>query len=206
MARCSLVYGGRDPNESRRHQGAAGATNHRPVTRGTHAGGVAASGRRRDRRGPIAVRKAGARDCATLTRVAHAAKRHWGYPAAWMRLWKDDLTITRETLSEQVVYCAVRGPTLLGFYALSGSGKTRELEHLWVRPAYMRSGVGRALLAHVLTHARATGATRLVIAADPNAEGFYRTMGARRAGRVPSQPPGRWLPRLVLRIAPARSR
>ena len=154
----------------------------------------------------IVIRKARVADCVALTRIAHAAKRHWGYPTALMRLWKADLTVTPSTLSGQEVYCAIRGATRVGFYALSGVGRTRELEHMWVRPTYMGSGVGRTLFAHLLRHARATGATRLVIAADPNAEGFYRRMGAKPAGRVPSRPAGRSLPRLILRLARVRTR
>jgi len=154
----------------------------------------------------IVIRRARVADCVALTRIAHAAKRHWGYPTALMRLWKADLTVTPATLSGQEVYCAVRGPTRVGFYALSGVGRTRELEHMWVRPTYMGSGVGRALFAHLLRHARATGATRLVIVADPNAQGFYCRMGAQPAGRVSSRPAGRSLPRLILRLARVRTR
>jgi hypothetical protein len=38
----------------------------------------------------------------------------------------------------------------------------------------------------------------LRIASDPFAEGFYRRMGARRVGVVPSTPRGRTLPLLLL--------
>lgn len=150
----------------------------------------------------IRIRKARITDCDELTEIAHAAKRHWGYPARLMRLWKSDLTVTPEAISSHRVYCAVRGSTVVGFYALSGTSKTRELEHMWVRPEQIRSGVGRALFTHLLEHLQATDATRLVIASDPNAEGFYRSMGAQPAGRVPSRPAGRYLPRLVLRLRP----
>ena len=150
------------------------------------------------------IRKARLKDCGELTRIAHASKRHWGYPASLMRLWRSDLTVTPETISSQGVYCAVRGSTVVGFYSLSGTRKTRELEHMWVRPGQIRSGVGRSLFTHLLKHLEANGVTRLFIASDPNAEGFYRRMGARPAGKVPSKPAGRFLPRLVLRL-PSRS-
>ena len=44
------------------------------------------------------VRRARPADAAGLTRIAHAAKRHWRYPARWMRLWRDDLTVTAEAV------------------------------------------------------------------------------------------------------------
>jgi predicted N-acetyltransferase YhbS len=43
-------------------------------------------------------------------------------------------------------------------------------------------GVGRALLAQALGHARAAGHAALHIDADPHAEAFYRRCGAMRIG------------------------
>ena len=73
-----------------------------------------------------------------------------------------------------------------------------ELEHFWVAPTRMGEGIGRALFTHAVEHCRAIGARRLWISADPNAEGFYARMRARRVGEVPSTPAGRRLPRLDL--------
>jgi GNAT superfamily N-acetyltransferase len=71
---------------------------------------------------------------------------------------------------------------------------------LFVEPQAIGTGVGRALYHHVLATARALGFTALRIEADPNAEPFYRAMGARPVGVVPSGSiPGRELP--VLEVA-----
>jgi GNAT superfamily N-acetyltransferase len=144
-------------------------------------------------------------DAAALTRIAHAAKRHWGYPEAWIALWNDALTVTPQALERHAVYCAVEGIELLGFYALAGSGPTRELEHLWVTPEHMGAGVGRRLLHHAVETLRATGGVTLRIVSDPNAEGFYLKMGARRIGEMPSQPEGRALPLLLLEVGSGSS-
>lgn len=42
----------------------------------------------------IALRPATPADAAVLTEIAHAAKRHWGYPERWVQLWRAALTIT----------------------------------------------------------------------------------------------------------------
>jgi GNAT superfamily N-acetyltransferase len=97
-------------------------------------------------------------------------------------------------------YCAEDSGVLAGFYALSGRPPALELEHCWVLPAHMGRGVGARLVEHAALTARAVGAARLIIAADPFAEGFYRRMGAKPAGSVPSMPRGRALPRLLLRV------
>jgi len=153
----------------------------------------------------IRIRRARSADTEELTRIAHAAKRFWGYPEKWIRLWKPDLTVTSEFVRNQVVFCAVRGSTIVGFYALSGDGQRRELEHMWVDPEAIGAGVGRLLFGHLLRHLRRQGVTKLMIASDPNAEGFYRKLGARRAGSIASRPAGRRLPLLVVDLPPRRS-
>jgi predicted N-acetyltransferase YhbS len=89
---------------------------------------------------------------------------------------------------------------LVGFYVLSGRAPVLELEHCWVQPARVGRGIGACLVADAAAKARALGATTLRIASDPFAEGFYRRMGARRVGVVPSTPRGRTLPLLQLRV------
>lgn len=144
------------------------------------------------------IRRAGATDADALTALAHAAKRHWHYPEGWIALWRRDLTFTPELIERFPVYVAGDGDAIMGVYALVFAGADCELEHFWVAPARMGAGVGRALFAHAVERCRAIGARRLWITADPNAEGFYARMGARRVGEVPSTPAGRTLPRLEL--------
>ena len=151
------------------------------------------------------VRRARRDDSARLTRLAHDAKRFWGYSEELIRLWRDDLTVTPRFIADHAVYCAVKDSRIVGFYALSGEHGARELEHMWVDPRHIGRGVGRLLFAHLLGRLRREGVTRLRIASDPNAEGFYRKLGARRLGSVPSQPAGRHLPLLEIE-APDRGR
>jgi GNAT superfamily N-acetyltransferase len=122
-----------------------------------------------------------------------------------MRLWKPDLTVDADCIRERPVFCAMRGASVVGFYALSGDGRRRELEHMWVDPDSIGTGVGRLLFSHLVRHLRRDGVTKLTIASDPNAEGFYRKLGARRVGSVPSRPPGRRLPLLVLDLPAGES-
>lgn len=53
---------------------------------------------------------------------------------------------------------------------------------MFVDPAFVGRGVGRALMDHAVALARELGHDSLTIVADPNAEGFYRRMGAQRIG------------------------
>ena len=131
----------------------------------------------------INVRRATPEDAEVLTRIALAAKRHWGYPERWILQWTGVLTITPEFVRNNEVHAAtVEGGRTVGFYALVGEGRRIELEHLWVSPEYMGEGVGRILFDHALGKAASLGAQTLRLEADPNAEGFYRRMGAERMG------------------------
>jgi len=160
----------------------------------------------------IPIRRARRGDADDLTKIARAAKRFWGYPESLLRLWQRDLTVTPGFIDRHPVYCTARHGKVVGFYAISGTGRVRELEHMWVHPRRIGAGVGRALFAHLVRHLQAMRVTRIDVASDPHAEGFYRRMGARRVGTVPSTPQGRTLPllRVDLRVdgraRPARSR
>ena len=151
----------------------------------------------------VEVRRALPGDADALTRVAFAAKRYWGYPERWISHWSESLTITPEFVRDNEVYAAVSGGEPFGFYALAGTGHELELEHLWVSPAWIGSGAGRLLFEHAMDRAASRGANRMEIEADPNAEGFYLRMGARRAGENVYEIEGqrRVLPRMVVELS-----
>jgi GNAT superfamily N-acetyltransferase len=147
----------------------------------------------------VIIRVAETTEAERLTEIAHAAKRHWGYPEEYIRLWEEELTFTPDYIADNPVYAAVAlDGEIVGVYALEGSRETPELEHFWVDPGYMGRGIGRQLFRHMVGVARDNGASSLKIVSDPNAEDFYRKMGARRVGETPTVPEGRTLPVLVL--------
>jgi GNAT superfamily N-acetyltransferase len=147
-------------------------------------------------------RRACAADSAELTRIAHAAKRHWGYPDELIDLWKEDLTLLPADVEENLVFCAERDGAIAGFYSVSGAGTAAgEIEHMWVLPGHIGTGLGRALFEHMVGRLRESGVKTLRIESDPNAAAFYERMGARREGDVRATPAGRTLPLLVLTIA-----
>jgi GNAT superfamily N-acetyltransferase len=133
----------------------------------------------------VRIRPARTGEAAALTAIAHAAKRYWGYPEAWIAQWQDALTITPAYIRDHAVFVAPDGEDRpRGFYGLAIDGADAVLDHLWMEPGWMGRGLGRELLSHAMKTARARGATRLQIDSDPHAEEFYRRMGARRVGEV----------------------
>jgi GNAT superfamily N-acetyltransferase len=130
----------------------------------------------------VDIRRAVPEDAEALSRVAFSAKRHWGYPELWIQHWRDGLTVTPDFVRNNEVYAAVSDSEPFAFYALTGEGRRLELEHLWVSPEWIGSGIGRLLFEHAIRRAASLGAEVVEIEADPNAEGFYLRMGARRIG------------------------
>ena len=121
-------------------------------------------------------------DADPLTEIAHAAKRHWGYPERWIETWRDILTMRPQFIAENTTYCAKEKDRIIGFYLLTTENDQMHLDHLWISPRAMRRGVGRALYQHAVEQAKELGHHEIKIEADPNAAGFYERMGARRIG------------------------
>ncbi len=113
-----------------------------------------------------------------LTEIAIAAKGHWGYPQRWMQMWTPELTFSSEYFEKNESWTARVENQLVGFYTLLDKDGNAWLENLWVMPAQIGHGVGRALFEHALYISRKRGYHILQLESDPNAVGFYIKMGA----------------------------
>lgn len=122
-----------------------------------------------------------------LTAIAHAAKRHWGYPEKWIAHWEPDLTITPEFINANEVFVAVKDGRIIGCRALVLSQSLADLEHMWILPEFIGTGLGRRLFMHTRDRAASLKMAELELSADPHAEGFYQHMGAVRIGEVRSE-------------------
>ena len=150
----------------------------------------------------VHIRRARPDEAKVLTEIALAAKRHWGYPENWIEHWKNDLTITPDFIANNEMYVAVSGEEIVGCCAIAFSDSLTELEHMWIRPEHMGTGVGRALFTHARERAADLKIPMMELSADPNAEGFYQRMGAQRIGEVKSEIEGkpRVLPRMSVNL------
>ncbi|TKT74866.1 GNAT family N-acetyltransferase [Aquamicrobium sp. LC103] len=139
-----------------------------------------------------------------LTGLCLRSKAVHGYDAAFMEACRAELTVKPSAGGRIMV--AADGGTPVGFAELSVSGDACELDKLFVEPACLGKGVGRALLDWAKEEASAAGARAMFIDSDPGARDFYLRMGAVEIGQVPSGSiAGRFLPRLRIDIhRPAR--
>ncbi|MEL7132549.1 MAG: GNAT family N-acetyltransferase [Pseudomonadota bacterium] len=148
------------------------------------------------------IRSAKVDDLPELIDLMHRSKAHWGYDENFMTAARAVLQLTPNDVQDGriAVFDMATGP--LGLCKLVIDETDAELDKLFVAPEAMGKGVGRALMRWAISTARAAGATRLQIEADPDAVPFYERMGARQIGRVPSEAiAGRWLPLLQIDLS-----
>ncbi|MER8002512.1 GNAT family N-acetyltransferase [Streptomyces sp. NPDC095613] len=149
----------------------------------------------------VLIRPARATEAGILTDLALRSKSHWGYDAEFLEACREELTVGASEVARRRALVADRDGHILGFTTLEGEPPVGVLGMMFVEPRTIGRGIGRLLFDSTLAAGRDLGFTRLTIDADPNAEPFYRAMGAVRTGDVPSGSiAGRVLPRLVVTI------
>ncbi|HYJ88814.1 MAG TPA: GNAT family N-acetyltransferase, partial [Pyrinomonadaceae bacterium] len=117
----------------------------------------------------LRLRAATADEAPTLTKIAHDAKRHWGYPERWINHWQADLTISPDYLANNHVFVAESDGLIVGFYSLADRQNNAELDHMWVAPEHIGTGVGKELFIHAMQQAAGRNISEVEILADPNA-------------------------------------
>ena len=146
----------------------------------------------------LCIRLARVEEASALTELCIRSKASWGYDEAFMALVRAVLVVIPEQIAAGDVWIATAADgSVAGMVALGPSREpdTIDLDKLFVEPRRIRTGVGRALLAHAIDEARRRGGKRLTILADPYAAGFYERNGARLIGEAPSDAiPGRSVP------------
>ena len=85
-------------------------------------------------------------DAATLTNIAFAAKRHWGYPMSWIESWRDVLTVRPEFIAGYETYAAIDAGRAIGFYALGRKGERRAASSSPSSPREERVGSNGVLM------------------------------------------------------------
>ncbi|MFF3259601.1 GNAT family N-acetyltransferase [Streptomyces sp. NPDC002932] len=143
------------------------------------------------------VRPAHPSEAVELTELALRSKAYWGYDEEFLAACRAELTMEPDEIGPRRTAVAEEDGRVLGFTTLEEAPPTGVLGMMFAEPDAVGRGVGRLLFGHVVTEARRLGFARFTIDADPNAEPFYRAMGAVRIGATPSGSiPGRELPLL----------
>jgi len=144
------------------------------------------------------IKLAEQQDHRELTRIAFASKRYWGYPEEWIEGWIDDLTISPSYIGDNYIFKIIESLSerICGFCAIEHHRNEMELEvaHLWIDPSHIGKNLGRNVFEFAIGNLASLPFHKIVVIADPNAQGFYEKLGFVRTGEVESTPADRFLP------------
>lgn len=143
----------------------------------------------------IPIRRVRPGEADALTRIAIAAKRHWGYPEHWMEIWIPEMTFTPDYFETNESWVAVEQDAPIAFYTVQEREGSAWIENMWVDPAWIGHGIGKKLFQHAVACAKAQGYQTLQLEAEPNAVGFYEKMGMNKIGERLSEMDGQ--PRII---------
>ncbi|MGH6931303.1 MAG: GNAT family N-acetyltransferase [Dongiaceae bacterium] len=153
--------------------------------------------------GEFVIRRARAGEAALLTELSLRSKAIWNYDPKFLAKCRSVMTVKTANIELLPHYVAQLDDAVVGFYGFEPEPDGVGLDYMFVEPDQIGRGVGRALWNHAVALARQLGHGALIVVSDPNAEGFYLKMGARRIGTRPSElEPGRSLPLLSYQLTP----
>jgi len=127
----------------------------------------------------VTVRDAAVSERAVLEALWRRSALVWEEYRADLEAHPDAIAFAPGVLESGRVRVAVDDAGAVAGFAvlLAGRDGACELDGLFVEPAAMRGGVGRALVADAAQRARAAGAERISVIANPRAVGFYARLG-----------------------------
>ncbi len=138
-------------------------------------------------------------DAERLTDLTMRSKAFWGYDSSQMELWRDELSISPDYIQTNPVYKLVDEGGINGFYAFKRMNQnTVQLDSLFIEPRFIGKGYGSLLLEDFLERVQDVEQVRVILEADPNAQGFYLDKGFQITGHKETSIPGRYLPVMEL--------
>jgi GNAT superfamily N-acetyltransferase len=153
---------------------------------------------------PYSIRDAKPEEQRELTRLIVRATLHAGFDEAFIDRAMPGLTVTLPAITAGGVQVAEQSGDVIGVVeVMSTALQGIAVIGIFVDPSHWKKGVGRALFEAATRRARTLKAGAIMIYAAPNAEGFYKRMGAIRIGEGPFYfSPDVMLPHLLF-IVPA---
>jgi GNAT superfamily N-acetyltransferase len=137
---------------------------------------------------PVLIRNAWLAEQSSLTDLQRRASMHWEAYREQLVAHPDAVELPVHQIQAGLVRVAEVGTEVVGFAVLLEPERGAcELDGLFVEPAHMGAGVGRALVEDAMRIARGRGATAIEVVANPEAVAFYHRLGFTGAEQVPTR-------------------
>jgi GNAT superfamily N-acetyltransferase len=137
---------------------------------------------------PIVIRDARVEEQWSLIELQRRASMHWDAYREQLAAHPDAIELPIDQITDGLVRVAERDADIVGFAVLFQPVEGAcELDGLFVEPAHMGAGVGRALVQDAVRIARDRGATRIDVVANLEAVGFYQRVGVTGTAEVPTR-------------------
>ena len=148
------------------------------------------------------IREAKESEHEILTEISFASKKYWDYPAKYIDIWKDELTITERYTKENIVIVVEIDKRVVGYYSVVDLPEDIELlgikickgfwlEHMFLLPEFIGQGYGTAMVSHMKEYCLSNKIPKVSVLADPNAKAFYEKKGFKYIKEYPSTISGR---------------
>lgn len=132
---------------------------------------------------PVWVRDARRYERIALEALQWRASLHNDGDRAALLAHPDAISLPQRQIDHGIVRVLEQTAAIVGFAVLlEPTAGACELDGLFVEPEHMRGGLGRRLIDDAVRIARARGATRIEVIANPHADAFYRAVGFTVAG------------------------
>lgn len=118
-----------------------------------------------------------------------SVEQRWDYSPEFMAWEPEHIAIAPEHLTGAITNVLEVDGRIGGVYVLRGEPPEMELSRMMLEPGLIGTGLGRRMWEHAVETARSLGVRVLTIDRDPNAEPFYRRMGAVTVGEHDWTPP-----------------
>ncbi|WED44024.1 GNAT family N-acetyltransferase [Legionella cardiaca] len=133
-----------------------------------------------------------------LNDFIRTSKGFWGYSESFLDFFMEKYGLKEFYFSKNEIILLEEETELLGLYAfkLNYEGKP-ELDLFFINADKIRQGIGKTMWQYAIQYASRKGWKEFMLIADPNAENFYKCMGAETVQQFESFP-GRFVP--IMRV------
>lgn len=127
----------------------------------------------------LIFRRAFEREIDELNAISFNSEMIWGFDPNYMDKFKQEYSLTKEYLKENLVWVIELNTKVIGFCAIKeNNSSVAELEYFYVKARYIKKGYGKAMWNYMIDACSQLKYTELHFVTSPEASSFYLKLGA----------------------------